>query len=306
MEDIKLQKSVSESQTVTNGTIFPDLHRLNQAYWFRFILTEGDITTELRYKLFIRFVKPRTQTSVLVMINRLSDVYINDQLPDLPVDCLACETGKIFYPLIVEIDTGMNYLGICNQEQINKRWDEIKPQVKRYFSGEEVERYLRRLEEVVSTKKSLDEIFEKELLIKFYFQTVYMNYTSRFETQNEISFPVGNYAPVAFDVKSCLQKTLNKEGFKEISQDGVETKKNVWPDADQERENTYKADFTLDAETNIIKEAVAEWHFQSSFPKRIQIILFPLRQPLSDTLLIEEDEQEKTKGKGFFSRLFGS
>lgn len=306
METEHLQKPASKPQFLTRWAIFPDLRHLNHAYWFRLILTEDETTTELRYKVLIRFLKKQTQESAIVSIDRVSDVYINDELPDLPVDRLAYESGKVFYPVIMEIDEKMNLLGIRNHEQIVSRWEKIQPDLRRYFTGDEANRYLNRMDEMIMSAKNLEALFEKELFIRFYFYTAYMNYTHQFEIRTEVAFPIGNYAPVLFDVKNRLLNVLNKDGFKEITQEGIEVRKTFGPDLEKEGKNTYSAHFVLNAGTNILREAKAEWNFRSPFQKKIQLILFPLRQAVSSIPIVEQENKwDENKNKGFFSRIFG-
>jgi hypothetical protein len=286
-------------------TVFPDLPLLNQGYWFRLILTdEENETTEIRYKMIVSFIEWQTPDLAFLRIDR-SDVYINDRSPDLPVDRLAYEVGKVFYPLAVKVDSRMNGLCIGNQEQIAGRWEKIYPELKRYFFGEEADQYLNRMGEVLNSRSKLDEIFRNELFIQIYFFILYADYTSFSDISERIAFPVSNYGKVLFDVKSRLIKTGNND-LKEIIQEGTEVQRNDMQGSSSGDKNTYTANFKLDARTNIIREVLAEWNFRSPVQRKVRVILFPLRQSAS-TILFEEKEnvQKKNESKGFFARLFG-
>jgi len=305
MENNNPQNTVSESAPFIKRNILPDLLRLNHSYWFRLILTEEEETTEIRYKVAVRFIKPLTDTTVLLSIERIPDeVYINDHSPDKPVDMLAYETGKVFYPMAVEVSTQMKWLGIRNYEQIVQRWEKSEPNLRRYFAGEEANRYLNRMGEKIAAKANLEKIFEKDLFIQVYFRTLYADYIS--DIGIPIAFPVGDYGDVQYKVKTLINQEV-KDGRREVTQTGIEIQKQEVPESDSESKNTYTAKYVLDTKTNCIREMEAEWKWESPVRKKIRVILFPLRQPTAkDSFIIEEDKkQDEKQSKGFFSRLFG-
>ena len=302
----RFQRPVPQSEPRRQKINFPDLRKINHSYWFRLILTEGDSpATEIRYKVTVRFIESKTPTSALFLIDRAPDIYIDDRLPDLAVDMLAYKTCCVFYPLLGEIDTHMKWRSICNHEQIIRRWETIQPAVKRYFSGEEAKRYLNRMSESLASKESLEEIFREELFFQLYFRVLYANNASRAEEDVPFSFSVGNSALSRFIIE---KQTLRpgKSSTVEVSQNGVEQGPQVWPGAGTDERNSYSANFVLDAQTNIIREVVAVWDFRLPVQRKVEVILFPLRQAASGIPLIEMEEvQEKNQKKGFFSRLFG-
>jgi hypothetical protein len=226
-------------------------------------------------------------------VNRISETLINNESPDLAVDSLAYETGKIFYPLFIEIGQDASWKGIRNHKEIVDRWKKLQPEIKRRFSGDESNRYFNRMDQIIASPESLDQIFKDELLIRFYFHTIYVNYAQPFETESIIDFPIGNYGFEIFKVKHQLKKTLNASGFKELIQEGFCIKR---------PENRYKAEFILDPSTNCIRVVVAEWHFNQPESRKIKLILYPLRlQPTDQETQSRLYSVDKKKGKGFFS-----
>jgi hypothetical protein len=301
----KSQPSVSESRREKQRIAFPDLRSLNHSYWFRLLLEEAaGLPTEIRYKVTVRFIQPQTSTSALLSIDRAPDIYMNDQPVDQAVDRLAYETGRVFYPLVVETDTRMKRLGICNHSQIIRRWESVQPALKRDFTGEEAERYLNRMNESLASKEKLEEIFEEELFFQLYFRVLYADDASPDEEGIAFSFSVGNYAPVRFVIEK-QSLTPGKNGRVEVSQSGVEQGRQVWPGAGSGEKNRYSADFVLDAQTHIIRQLVASWDFRFPVERKVKVILFPLRQAVSGIPPVEPEEVRKKQRKGFFSRLFG-
>lgn len=300
---------VSEQQSapVIKWPVFPELSRFNHAYWFRFILTEEESQLELRYKVWVRFEKQHSNTSAILSVDRISEVFINDESPSQAVDQLAYETGKIFCPLMIEIDRNAQYVGVHNYEQITERWQKIRPEAERRFSGAEVERFLAKMDEVVATKTKVDKLFENDLFLAFYFNTVYLHYTEEAEAKQTLSFPVGDYAPVSYSAN--ISKCLNVKGLIEIVQVGKESEKENADSPDTgkpDQESTYTATFALDPATGCIREATAGWDFKIPNKRSIRLILYPLRvMPDKNEHTIWE-ETEKKKERGFFSALFGT
>jgi hypothetical protein len=296
--------TVFESQLFVKKNIFPALFRLNHSYWFRLILTEKEETTEIRYKIAVRFVKQLTESSVLISIDRIyGELYINDHLPELPVDILANATGMIFYPMAVEISTKMVWLGIQNHEQMLQRWEKREPVLRRYFKGEEVDRYLNLMGKNIAVKANLETIFEKDLFIQIYFRTLYAGYTS--DSTIPIAFYLGDYGDIQYEVKTSEIRE-DGEGRRIITQTGIEIQKQQKQEPGLENRNTYTAKYVLDTKTNCIRDIEAEWIRESPDKRKIRVILFPLRQQLTTDGVIEQDKPEKKKSNGFFSRLFGN
>jgi len=301
MENDTIQKPTGEQQPLLPRMIYPDCRHINHSYWFRLIITENEETTEIRYKTAVRFIEPLTETTALISIERmLDDVYINDRPPDLPVDMLAYETGKIFYPLLVEVSTQMKWLGVRNRKEILQRWEKKLPNLRRYYTGEEAGSYLNRMTEKMASPASLNRIFEDDLFIRVYFRSLYADETS----PSGLSFPVGDYGAVRYEVRRLINRM--DDGKKEVIQTGVEIQTQTEADSGLENKNTYASKYVLDAKTNCIREMEAEWRWESSVKKKIRVILFPLYQSVSTVSLVEEEiVEKKKKSKGFFARLFG-
>lgn len=277
-----------------NGIILPHLSQLNHAYWYRFIVEEEDSQLELRYKCHLRFIKWKSQSSALLCVERHPDVYINNEFPDLALDQLAYETGRVFYPMIIEIDKQSRWMGIRNKDQIQERWLKIRTKATQLFTGEEAIRYMERMDDMIASPTALDEVFRDDLFIRFYFNTVYSDHASARETGKQIIFPVGDYAPISFEVHQ-VEKESDRPESREIQQRGTAPKG-----------QTYSADFLLETGSNCIREAVAEWNFVFPFPKKIRVILFKLReQPAKSWDLELEEKEDVGNKKGFFSQFFG-
>lgn len=302
------QKDLEQPILLSSWAIYPALRKMNQAYWYRHIIAESSLQTEIRYKILVQFLREQTDETSLLIIDRISDVYINDKLPDLSMEELAYEAGKVFYPLVVEVDKKGNLIGIRNYEQIANRWKkDILPPIQLRYSGKIVNTYLERMGKVIACQSSMEDVLKKDLFFNFYFSTVYRNYSPEFKTEDRILFPIGDYAPITFDTKLELKRELTPKGYKEICHKGIALQKAAMNTDEfiEDQNNTYSANITLETSSNLIKEAVAEWNLDAG-SRIIKLILFPLRQKVEKEykdLII--DKVKKEKSKGLFSTLFG-
>jgi hypothetical protein len=74
--------SESKSKQLTNWAIYLRLNNLDHAYWFPHITEDEKSVTEVKYKVLVRHLRQETEETNLYLIDRILDVYINDELPN--------------------------------------------------------------------------------------------------------------------------------------------------------------------------------------------------------------------------------
>lgn len=297
-----VQSKKSEQKLLTNWAIYPRWNYLNHAYWFRYILEEGASRTEIRYKIHVCNLAQESEDTTLCLINRVSDVYINDELPNLCMDELAYETGKVFYPMVIEITKKSEWVALRNYEQIQNNWiNTVRPYVELRFGGEIGEKYLARIDKAIGRKDEVEEIFRNELFIRFYFNTFYHSYSPEFEINRVVYFPLEGDMSGYFGITCKLDRTLNGKGYKRVTQNGISLIKiGDTPDGyTEDGQINYKAEILLNAHTNHVQEASAEWHYAGG-QKKIKLVLFPTRRPCEEKVDVRIDKPNKNKGL-FFS-----
>lgn len=267
------------SVPTAHRSIYPHWRLLDHTYGVRMVIEKGQETIEIRYNLHIRYIQEESEDSVLLLIHRASDVYINDELPTLCMDELAYHTGKVFYPFVVEVDKRANWIGIRNYQQIQSRWEkEIVPYVRLRYSGEIVNRYLESMDEVISSKDKLEAILKNELSIKILFKSAYRVYSPQFDDKTILEFAVGDYHLAPYQVSSVLSRTLNAEGFREIRQEGIGLIPSTGDEMITDESNQYSSYIQLYNQTNHIREVWAQWSFMDG-KRKFTLIFFPLRYP---------------------------
>lgn len=290
-KEITLNQKKKETKVfpkLTDWIIYPRSMDLEKAYWFQYIIQEKNTRTGIRYKMLIRFIGEETESTSLYLIHRISNVYINDELPHLCMDELAYEAGKVLYPMIIEINEQAEWTRLRNYTQIKERWiREIRPYIALRYSGETVDNYLKKMNSVINSQSMLENVLKNELFFRFYFGTVYRNYwgdknenAPTYINEDSIYFPLGNNFPSRFRVISRINRTPTVKGWQEIRQEGAGLSR---PSENGETplEDTqyiYTARFLLERRTNTINEAIAEWKAEKE-QQNVSLILYPSRKP---------------------------
>lgn len=305
--------------------IQPELPSIGKRYGCVFIFREGDnedIQNVLKYEINIRYCKDlHEKRRRLFWIERISETYINNYQPDLLIDELAYEAGKVFYPLLVETNYSGKFLGIHNDKEILQRWSDIRKKMSNYFSGDEVERYLNIMEKMLNSKEDLDKSFANDLFFNTFFAPVYKNYTQSFSVQSELYYPImGKINPLKFLVEQKLCKELTDYHAIKIIHSGkmidertvldlergenYPVNKMLYPDL-KPASGTYEAYYTLNPKTIQIRTIDARWELELNIKRTVEVKIHQMDSDSeeSDSLIITEDNIQEKKA-GFFSWLF--
>lgn len=297
--------NATKPKLLNNWAIYPRPYSLNHPYWFCYGLKNGESSTEIRYKILIRQI-PQKDESYLYLIHRISDIYINDKLPELCLEEIAYETGKVFYPMVIEVDDKLHWTALRNYNQIKNNWySTIRPYVELRFGGEIGKEYLNKMDKVINQKERIENIFKNELLFKFFFNTFYHGYSHEFQINRVLHFPVGENQSTWFHVGCKLDRSLTEHGYKQITQNGISILKPISGKEDiiEDGLATYSARILLYTKSNYLRQAEAEWNFGAD-NRKVTLKIYPGRREHNDEIKIKVDKKE-SDNQGFFSKLFG-
>lgn len=267
----------------------PDFTR---SYNVLYTYTKGEQEDTVKFNLDVTFLKTVVGYARIFEVNRTSVVYVNDLEPELIADQLADACGKVFYPLQVAVDFNGKYIGVHNHAAIVGRWKTLREEVSTYFKGEETEKYLELMEAAIATPEQLNEIFQQELFIATYFNSIYQSYTADFRITGDHYYPIaGKTTPVKFEVVQEVMPALNEARKIDLRHHGKMTDKRsfrdladgqhfpvshfLYPD-EPSATGTYEAIYRLDAETRSIFALVAEWQLDTEPVQKTQLKVFEL------------------------------
>lgn len=269
----------------------------SRRYGYVISFIDGDEKNKLKYEVEITFLKTIPEVARLFKIDRVSSVYVNNAEPDLLIDQLAYETGKVFYPLIAEIDFDGKFIRIRNVEEIQTRWIKNREEILEYFTGEETEKYLGLMDEAIADEEYLNEVIANDMFISTYFSGIYRSYTWSLTVQENLSFPIaGKGRPVNFNVTATVAKQLNSFNAIELQHQGEANDERSALDIEEEQffplqkledpatnpvEGTYQALYILNKETKAIESVVAEWKLDLKNKKEIEVKIFEIETSAS-------------------------
>jgi len=305
----------------------------SRTYGVTIDISIGNEITGLKYEVKVTYIKTIAENIRLFRLDRLTPVYINETLPDTTADQLAAAVGEVFYPLFIEVNFEGKYLAVHNQNEIAGRWPALKEKISAYFTGEEATQYLNLMVEVLYDENSLNEVFRKDLFITSYFTSLYKSYTSSFELNENMYFPiVTNTAPVSFGTKQSLDEQFNSYGAIEIHHQGTVNDERTAEDLESGvefplsrfenpdlsgAEGVYNAKYVLNPNTRSLELLVASWHMPGMRIQSTEIRMFRIDEeheheketlPLhSGNNLVYIDGGHSGKGgiSGFLESIFG-
>nr|WP_199077623.1 hypothetical protein [Pedobacter sp. ASV19] len=305
-----------------------------RSYGVLYTYTSGSKEDTVKFNLDVTYVKTIIDRSRIFRLER-DVVYVNDIEPDLLADQLAYECGKVFYPLLVEVDFSGKYLGVYNHPEIISRWKVQRPVIQEYFKGETTERYLILMDKAIASVEQVNMIFYRELFISSFFSSLYQSYGEHFETGQTCYFPiVGMADPVQFNVVQIIDPILNEAHMVQLVHRGTLTDERSARDLKEEQSyalskfsypdepsatGRYHALYRLDAETKAIVSLVADWELDLEPIQKTQVKVFervkssegekaPLIEETKEPVMIILDgkyEKKERKITDIFNFLLG-
>ena len=193
-------------------------------YGVLIIFNEGEENSnEVKYEVRVTRLKPGKEGQPLFQIERISDVFVNEILPDLVADRLAYAAGKVFYPLVITVDQNGGFQSIYNHQDILKRWQSVKKKVLDNFEGGLVEDYVERMGKQLANTDSINLAFlNNDWFINTFFKPVYKEYGQSRIIESIYKFPIAR----GFNVEGYLtQEKLGAQsngfGAIELIHDGT-------------------------------------------------------------------------------------
>ncbi|SDH50077.1 hypothetical protein SAMN05421827_12717 [Pedobacter terrae] len=196
---------------------------LSAHYGVLITFNEGEENAnEVKYEVRITRLKPGKAGEPLFQIERISDVFINEILPDLIADKLAYELGKVFYPLIIAVDQNGGFQSIYNHDEILKKWQLVKKNVLDNFEGHLVEDYVCRMEKQLSNLDQIQHAFLNDWLIQTFFKPLYKEYGQNRNAESTYKFPIAkNFDVEGYITEEKLSGRTNSFGAVELLHNGI-------------------------------------------------------------------------------------
>lgn len=187
-------------------------------YGVQIEFSEEGIQNEIKYDTTIKRLEDNVLGDMLFEVYRSEEVWINEKEPDLVMDKLAHETGKIIYPLQLRIDATGSAYGIANYEEIVKRWPAGKADLKNYFEGDFFEKYLAKTEAVlVDYDRFMFAVLYRDWFLQSYFQPIFKDYGQEKQLTDWLKFPLPlSFANPGFLCQQTIGEYTTDQGAVEL------------------------------------------------------------------------------------------
>ena len=175
---------------------------------------------EVKYEVKVSRLKPGSNNEPLFLIERTSEVFVNEGIPELVADRLAYEAGKVFYPLVISVDNNGGFERVYNHEEIIKRWPKIKSKLLSNFDGEMTDYYIANMEKLLAIPLNVTNVFGKnDWLINTFFKPLYKVYQK--DKIEKMTFPILNNSNVDnYLIAEKFDKNPNSFGAIEVLHEG--------------------------------------------------------------------------------------
>ncbi|NIF04420.1 hypothetical protein F3J23_03105 [Chryseobacterium sp. Tr-659] len=156
-------------------------------------LETGDRKNELKYHTSVRWIKSENKLHFFE-IDRISNLFLNQEEVNEIADTLAYRTSKVLYPLQISVDERGKFNDVENLSVFKERWAEVKEEVYKEFEGETVDHYCEKIEHIINEPEAISLYLKNDYFIRALFFGIYQSFGQNYETEITASFPVTDNA----------------------------------------------------------------------------------------------------------------
>lgn len=181
----------------------------------------GSRRDTIRYEVSIKWIEKDNLHS-LAVIDRITPVYVNDTEPDYVADELALQVSSTLYPLILLINSNGAYAGIHNYPEIAKQWQQKKEKIRKYYTGEWTEKYLRLNDRILLNKENLERSLHNDWFLYAFFNRIHCNYPNGSQARRIDSFPFFQKKKgIDYEVTRTINEFIDEQGYITINMQGI-------------------------------------------------------------------------------------
>lgn len=170
-----------------NTIIFKPQH-LFLKYGVTVTIENGDRKNELKYENSVRWIKTE-QNLHFFEIDRISELFLNEEQVNEMADLLAYKTSKVLYPLHISTDENGKLNAVENLSQYAKRWTQVKEEIYKEYEGETVDEYCWKMQKVLEEPEMMTNLLKNDYFLRTMFFGIYESFGKECKTVRHESFP---------------------------------------------------------------------------------------------------------------------
>ncbi|MFV0332155.1 MAG: hypothetical protein ACK5KL_20385 [Dysgonomonas sp.] len=201
----------------------------------------------IRYKASLR-KRTSDQDNCIIEFNKISETLINNEYPDLVAEQLAAKTAKALYPVEVALNRQNEILGINNYSEIIKRWEVTKKNIRKYYEGATLEKYLSLNDKSYASEENMITAFGNDWFLHGYFDNIYGTYGMMRSFSEKIKVPfLFDSGGVEFTATRSISEFLNDQQKISVKIDGYFSDERSVTDLDSKLDfHTYESDVMVE------------------------------------------------------------
>ena len=284
------KKKESEPKNVLLGKDFSlsfnPIHTYNEYGVMIKIEQEEKEAQNIKYETSVKWLSQDKEGNIVFEINRLSQLYINDEEANSIAEELASKTSKVFYPLQIKVNQIGDYIGLENHKDIVYRWVDVKRAILTEYEGETVEEYLELMENSIKEESNVYHSLKKDFFIRTLFNSFYISHSSDLIAENSISYPLfSDKEDLNFQVTQKIKPHLDEYNLVNIEQkgdlveeDNAEELENKNALINGKEEGKYFAKYFLHPNSFIVESVLLECNIALEKPKKVSIVISNLAE----------------------------
>lgn len=258
-------------------------------YGVKITIFNGGRRDTIRYEVNMKW-QEKDNLHSLVLIDRISPVYVNESEPDYVADELALQVSSTLYPLLLLIDSNGAYAGIHNYPEIAKRWLQKKEKIREYYTGEWTEKYLRLNDRIFLHKENLERNLHNDWFLYAFFNRIHCNYPNGLQVKRVDSFPFFQKKKgIDYEVTRTINEFIDEQGYITVNMQGILADERSKTDLEyaqsfpshkdsEKATGIYKGKYILESRYHTIDALSLECTLELEEKKKVSVVISRIRK----------------------------
>lgn len=158
------------------------------------VVLHFDNKTKVHFKAEVSCRRQIDEVHYLFEVNR-QQVYINQKEPDLLIERLSDDLGKVLYPLSLVVNHEGFIESIANHPDLLQRWEQRRPDLERYYTGKIAEDIISRMDKAMRQESVIRNKLRQDWFLAMFFSGIYGLKPMDYKQMTPLRLPVIAYGP---------------------------------------------------------------------------------------------------------------
>jgi hypothetical protein len=274
-----------------NSLIFQPENSFSR-YGVTVTIENNDHKNELKYETSVRWLKKENKLHFFE-IDRISNLYLNEEEVNEIADLLAYKTSKVLYPLQISVDEQGKFNAVENFSVFKERWAAVKEEVYKEFEGETVDTYCEKIEKIIDEPDVISLYLKNDYFIRTLFFGVYQSFGQNYETKLMESFPVvDNPVEPKYEIKLEIDPLKGESGLVNVEGEGrLNDERSIYDfvnkapfsmiiedNPQMNHEGDFRIVYYLNGQNLLVKSMYLECDIQLEKKKKIAVVIAMLTE----------------------------